>query len=285
MIDLHVHTKVSDGSLTASEVVRLAKSRGITHLAITEHDTTKGLEEAIIVGQELGVVIVPGIEISAYDFVRRKRAHILGLFIEPGHAGLDLLCTPLVQRRNQASAEMVRKIIAAGYEISWEDVQKHEGGSGVYKQHIMHTLLNKGYCESIYGNLNKKLFARGSASEPQGIAYIKLDYIDARNAIAAIRQASGIAVLAHPGQLSNFDAIDEWVELGLEGIEVFHPSHTEEDRQNALSFAKNHKLIVTGGSDFHGFYGDKPVELGCLELDEHCILKLLARKEPMHQRD
>lgn len=280
MIDLHVHTKVSDSSFTASEVIRLAKSRGITHLAITDHDTTKGLQEAIIVGQELGVVIVPGIEISAYDFVRQKRAHILGLFIEPGHPALDLLCTPLVQRRNQASSEMVRKIIAAGYEISWEDVQKHEGGSGVYKQHIMHALLDKGYCERIYGNLNKKLFGRGSASEPQGIAYMKLDYVDARAAIVAIKEAGGIAVLAHPGQLSNFDAIDEWVELGLEGIEVFHPSHSEEDRQNALSFAKKHKLIVTGGSDFHGFYGDKPVELGCLELDEHCILKLLARKEP-----
>lgn len=279
MIDLHVHTNISDGSLNAIEVIRLAKSRGITHLAITDHDTTQGLQEAMILGQELGIVIVPGIEISAYDSLRQKRAHILGLFIEPGHPALDLLCTPLVQSRNQASSEMVRKIIAAGYEISWEDVQKHEGGSGVYKQHIMHALMDKGYCESIYCDLYKKLFQRGSMTEPQGIAYIQLDYIDAHAAIAAIKEAGGIAVLAHPGQLSNFDAIDEWVELGLEGIEVFHPSHSEEDRQNALSFATKHKMIVTGGSDFHGFYGDKPAELGCVELDEKCINELFSIKK------
>ena len=285
MIDLHVHTNISDGSLNAIEVIRLAKSKGITHLAITDHDTTQRLQEAITLGQELEVVIVPGIEISAYDYVRNKKAHILGLLIEPGHRALDLLCTPLVQSRNKASAEMVRKIIAAGYEISLEDVQKHEGGSGVYKQHIMHALLAKGYCESIYCDLYKKLFGRGSTSEPQGIAYILLDYIDAQAAIAAIREAGGIAILAHPGQLSNFDAIDEWVELGLEGIEVFHPSHSEEDYQNALRFATKHKLIVTGGSDFHGFYGNKPVELGRPELDEQCINELLSRKRVRRQME
>lgn len=279
MIDLHVHTKISDNSLSASEVIGLAKGKGITHLAITDHDTTKGLQEAIILGQEIGVGIVPGIEISAYDFQRNKRAHILGLFIEPGHPSLDLLCTALVQNRNQASYEMVRKIIASGYDISWEDVQKYEGGTGVFKQHIMHALLDKGYCESIYGDLYKKLFRRESSSESQGIAYIQLEYIDARNAILAVIEAGGIPVLAHPGQLNNFEAIDEWVELGLEGIEVFHPSHTEDDRQTSKKYAQKHNLIMTGGSDFHGFYGEKPVELGCLELNEECIAKLLSRKK------
>ena len=279
MIDLHVHTKISDNSLSADEVIRLAKVKGITHLAITDHDTTKGLKEAITLGQEIGVIIVPGIEISAYDYQRKKKAHILGLFIEPGHPALDLLCKSLVQSRNQASAEMVKRIIVAGYDISWEEVRKYEGGTGVYKQHIMHALLDKGYCESIYCDLYKKLFQKGSTSESEGIAYIPLDYIDARVAIPAIRAAGGIAVLAHPGQLSNFDAIDEWVELGLEGIEVFHPSHNEDDRQMSLRYAQKHNLITTGGSDFHGFYGDKPVEMGCLNLDEACIFQLLARKK------
>jgi len=279
MIDLHVHTKISDNSLSASEVIRLAKSKGITHLAITEHDTTKGLHEAIILGQEIGVDIVPGIEISAYDFLRSKRAHILGLFIEPEHTSLDRLCTPLLHSRNRASHEMVRKVIAAGYDISWEDVQKYEGGTGVYKQHIMHALLDKGYCKSIYCDLYKKLFRRGGTSEPQGIAYIQLEYIDAQAAIRAVKEAGGVAVLAHPGQLSNFEAIDEWVEVGLEGIEVFHPSHNEEDRQMSLRYAQKHNLIVTGGSDFHGFYGENQVELGCLELNEECISKLLSRKQ------
>lgn len=278
MIDLHVHTKISDNSLSASEVIRLAKGKDITHLAITDHDTTKGLQEAIILGQEIGVGIVPGIEISAYDYQRNNRAHILGLHIDPEHPSLDLLCTSLVQARNQASLEMVSKVITAGYDISWEDVQKYEGGTGVYKQHIMHALLDKGYCQSIYGNLYKKLFRRGSSFEPQGVAYIPLEYIDAQAAILAVREAGGIAVLAHPGQLNNFEAIDEWVELGLEGIEVFHPNHNQDDRQKSVRYAQKHHLIMTGGSDFHGFYGEKLVELGCLELGEECIAELLARK-------
>ena len=277
MIDLHIHTKISDSSLSASEVIRMARNKGITHLAITDHDTTKGLQEAINIGNEIGVKIVPGIEISAHDYRRNKRAHILGLFIEPGHPSLDLLCTPLVQRRNQVSAEMVRRIIAAGYDISWEDVQKHQGGTGVYKQHIMHALMDKGYCESIYCELYNKLFHRGSSTEQPGIAYIQLEYIDAQAAIQAVREAGGIAVLAHPGQFNNFDAIDEWVELGLEGIEVFHPSHNEDDRQKSLHYAQKHQLLTTGGSDFHGFYGEKPIELGCLELGEECIAALLSR--------
>ncbi|ODA42407.1 PHP domain-containing protein [Desulfosporosinus sp. BG] len=285
MIDLHVHTNISDNFLSASEVIRLAKGKGITHLAITDHDTTKGLTEAITLGQEIGVKIVPGIEISAYDYQRNKRAHILGLFIEPGHPSLDLLCTSLVQNRNQASYEMVNKVIAAGYDISWEDVRKYEGGTGVYKQHIMHALLDKGYCESIYCNLYKKLFRRGGSSEAQGIAYIQLDYIDAQEAIGAVREAGGIAVLAHPGQLGNFEAIDEWVELGLEGIEVFHPSHTEEDRQMSKYYAQKHNLIMTGGSDFHGFYAEKPVELGCLDLAQDCINELLARKRRIQDKN
>jgi predicted metal-dependent phosphoesterase TrpH len=278
MIDLHVHTKISDNSLSTGEVIRLAKSKGITHLAITDHDTTKGLPEAISLGQELGVGIVPGIEISAYDYQRNKRAHILGLYIEPEHPSLELLCTPLLRSRNQAAQAMVRRIISAGYDISWEDVQKHQGATGVYKQHIMHELLDKGYCESIYGDIYKKLFLRGSSSEAQGIAYFQLAYIDAQAAIRAVREAGGVAVLAHPGQLNNFDAIDEWVELGLAGIEVFHPSHNEDDRQTSKRYAQKHNLIRTGGSDFHGFYGEKPVELGCLELDEACIYELLSRK-------
>jgi len=279
MIDLHVHTNVSDNSLSPCEVISLAKEKGITHLAITDHDTTKGLQETIILGQKLGVSIVPGIEISAYDYQRNKRAHILGLFIEPEHPALDMLCTPLLHSRNQAAQEMVRRISGAGYDISWEDVQKYQGETGVFKQHIMHDLLDKGYCESIYCDLYKKLFHRGGNSEPQGIAYIQLEYIDARAAIRAVREAGGIAVLAHPGQVANFDAIDEWVELGLEGIEVFHPSHNEDDRQTSRQYAQKHNLIITGGSDFHGFYGEKPVELGCLELDEECISELLSGKK------
>lgn len=277
MIDLHVHTNISDNSLSTIEVIRLAKEKGITHIAITDHDTTEGLIEGIKLGSEIGVGIIPGIEISAYDYQRNKRAHILGLYIEPGHPSLNVLST-LVHNRMDASFEMVKRIITAGYEITWEEVRKYEGGTGVFKQHIMHALLDKGYCESIYGELYKKLFRRGNSPETSGLAYIPLEYVDAVTAIRAVREAGGIAILAHPGQLNNFEAIDEWVELGLEGIEIYHPSHSEEERQKSLQYAQKHDLIITGGSDFHGFYGEMPVELGCRELDEQCVIVLGQRR-------
>ena len=280
MIDLHVHTRITDNSLSAREVIKQAKKRGIRYLAITDHDTTKGLKEAIEYGYELGVEIIPGIEISAYDYKRYKRAHILGLYIEPGHLELEYLCKPLIESRNKVSYEMVTRLIAEGYDISWEDVQKYaDGGTGVFKQHIMHALMDRGYCDSIYCDLYKMLFRRGSNTEPQGLVYIPLEYVDARAAIRAVREAGGIAVLAHPAQLNNYDAIEEWVELGLEGIEVFHPSHRQEDIHTSLIYAQKHNLVITGGSDHHGFYGELPVELGCPELNVSSIQELIRRKQ------
>jgi predicted metal-dependent phosphoesterase TrpH len=278
MIDLHMHTKVSDGSLTPLEVINIAREKGIKYLAITDHDTTKGLKDAVDIGNDMGVNIIPGVEISAYDYKRNKRAHILGLFIEPGHNALEKICRPLLEERHLASKEMVDRIIKAGYSISWYDVEKYaSGGTGVYKQHIMHALMDRGYCESIYCSLYNKLFKRCNDSGTQGIAYIPLKYIDALRAIKAVKDARGIAVLAHPGQLDNYDFIAELVEAGLEGIEAYHQSHTEEDVQKSMEFAEKYNLAVTGGSDFHGFYGETPVEPGCGELSDNCISELKRR--------
>lgn len=278
MIDLHVHTKISDNSLTALEVIKMAKEKGINYLAITDHDTTKGLNEAIEIGLEQGVTVIPGIEISAFDYKHNKRAHILGLHIKPGHGALEALCKPLAEARNSASREMVERIIQAGYNITWAEVEKYaESGTGVYKQHIMHALLDKGYCKRIYDDLYKKLFRRGNGFDSQGIAYIPIEYIDVLYAIRAVKHAGGIAVIAHPGQMDNYESIGEWAHAGLEGIEVYHPGHSYEDIRRSLNFARKYNLTVTGGSDFHGFYGEKPVEMGCVELSERCISELEKR--------
>lgn len=268
MIDLHVHTKTSDGSLTAREVISLAKKNGITHMAITDHDTTQGLKDALDLGNEIGVKIIPGIEISAYDFARKKKVHILGFNIEPEHPALTTLCAPLVLNRNQALFDTVQSLISVGYDLSWEKVQKYaEGGTGVYKQHIMHALLDRGYCESIYCDLYKTLFT-----------HISLEYVDVAAAIQAVREAGGLAVLAHPGLTHSFEGIEEWVELGLAGIEVFHPAHNLNDIERSLQYARTNHLIITGGSDYHGFYGEIYVEPGCPDLGHECIRELAAGK-------
>ncbi|MFD1735184.1 PHP domain-containing protein [Bacillus salitolerans] len=263
MIDLHCHTKISDNSMTTEEVLKIAAARGVTHLAITDHDTTIGLREAERLGRVYGVEVIPGIEISAYDHRRKSRAHILGFFVTQGHEAIDKLCGSLREERHQTSFQMVQQIMAAGYNITWEEVIEYaSGGTGVYKQHIMHALLDKGYTDRIYGELYKTLFYRGSETRAPGIAFVPITYVDVKNAILAIKDAGGIPVLAHPGQFNSFDAVEEWVEAGLEGIEVEHPLHSHEDKTKALELADRLNLVKTGGSDFHGFYSDADTSIG-----------------------
>jgi predicted metal-dependent phosphoesterase TrpH len=279
IVDLHCHTSVSDCSYTVEEVITLAGNAGISHLAVTDHDTTSGLEQALLVGAKLGVDIIPGIEISAYDFGQNRRAHILGYYIEPGHPALEQLCNPLRIERHNASHEMVQRLIKAGYRISWELVQQYAlKGTGVYKQHIMHALIDEGYSETIYGPLYKELFSRGDAHQKQGIAYIPIRYLEVRDAILAIRLAGGVPVLAHPGQFDNYSSVAKWVQDGLEGIEVWHPLHGKSDEKAAADLASTYQLVKTGGSDFHGFYGQGDHSLGSFNAGVESVLELRERK-------
>lgn len=262
-VELHCHTNISDCPLSIDEVMNLATGEGVTHLAITNHDTTKGLNEAIETGKKYGIEVIPGIEISGFDFERGRRVHILGYFIEPGHEAIETLCKPLVEKRHNASSMMVQQLIAAGYNIKWERCKElAKGGTGVYKQHIMHALIEAGYTDSIYSQLYKKLFNRGQNGEKPGIAFIPMEYIDAKMAVQAIRTAGGVPVLAHPGQYGNFEMVPELVEAGLQGIEVWHPLHNAQHEEQAKLLSIEYGLIMTGGSDFHGEYGEKPVLIG-----------------------
>lgn len=272
MMDLHCHTSMSDGSLSPEKVIRIACEKGVTVLGITDHDTTEQLVNICSIGSKYEVNIVPGIEISAFDHKQGKRAHILGFHIKHGFRELDGLCGLMLERRQSASKLMVEKVVEAGFKITWQDVEKYAKDSKVvYKQHIMHALLDKKYCSSIYCSLYKQLFSRIGENGKSGIAYVPVEYIDAVSAIKAVRYAGGIPILAHPGQFGNYDSISEWVSEGLVGIEAYHPCHSNEDIDLSLKIASEYKLAVTGGSDFHGFYGEAEVELGCSRLDEKCV--------------
>lgn len=278
--ELHCHTNVSDCPLTIDEVLNLAIANEVTHLAITNHDTTKGLQEAIERGKRYGVEVIPGIEISAFDFDRGRRVHILGYFIEPGHKAIESLCQPIIERRHNLSFEMVQRLISAGYSITWDRcLELSEGGTGVYKQHIMEALIEAGYADSIYGSQYKKLFGRGHNGESQGVAFIPMEYVDARLAVEAILEAGGVPVLAHPGQYGNFEKVPELVEAGLQGIEVWHPLHNEQHEEMARKLAIQYGLTMTGGSDFHGAYGEKPVVLGSMSPGVERVHELAARRQ------
>lgn len=278
-VELHCHTRASDNSYTSGEIIGLCKQTGISHVAITDHDTTAGIAEAVKWGESFGVHVIPGIEISSYDYENQRKAHILGYFIAPAHEALEQLCKPLLQQRHNASRTMVEALAKAGYDITWEEaVIQARGGTAVYKQHIMHVLMDKGYCKELGGALYRKLFLKQEDGS-RGIAYFPLTYIDVKNAIRAVRAAGGVPVLAHPGQQNNFDAVPEWVEWGLQGIETFHPSHDDEHVQMSSDLADKFQLIMTGGSDFHGFYGKSEYPIGSINAGLDCVEQLQKRAE------
>lgn len=275
MIDLHCHTNISDNNMSIAEIVKYAKDKGITHLGITDHDTTMGLKEAKDIGLRFGVEIIPGIEISAYDYENEKRVHILGYFIDPDSSSIKELCDPLSRERHEVSIQMIAILKDNGFDITLNEVESYAGKTGIFKQHIMHCLKDKGYTNAIYSPLYKKLFKRG---KDKGMAYIPLKYVDYKRAINAVKLSGGIPVIAHIGQFDNFNILERMIDEGLMGIEVKHPDHDNTMEEKALSYAKQYDLLITGGSDFHGMYSNHNYDLGSKSVTLQDIKKLIDFK-------
>lgn len=255
--DFHVHTDISDGSLGLRETIQVAKENGVTHMAITNHDTVKGLKEAIKEGDRKSIIIIPGIEISAYDFVNKKKVHILGYNFELEGKNIRKLCDPILERRNENSIRQIDILKINGYKINTQNIlRKSVNSEVIYKQNIMAELIEKGYTDEIYSDLYKKLFKNG------GICSGDIEYVDVFEAVKAIKADNGIAVLAHPGQLDSYGIIDKLVAQGLDGIELNHMDHTEEDVTKIKGYSDKYGLILTGGSDFHGEYGSSSIKIG-----------------------
>ena len=245
-IDLHVHTTISDSSLSTKEMLLLAKERGLTHVAITNHDTVVGLKEAIEFGKTIGVEVIPGIEISAYDFKRQKKTHILGYHFNLEAPHIKALVDSVNTRRDANTKWQVEQLIQAGYNLTMDEVaQKAKDSTAWYKQHIFDVLMGKGYDRQEL----KILFQKG------GLCDRVITYVDAEEAVKAIKADGGVAVMAHPGQSKTYDLIPDLVAVGLDGIEKYHPDHDEHDYEMIDQLTKKYQLIQTTGSDFHHTYG------------------------------
>lgn len=263
-IDLHVHTDISDGACNIEEILSMAKANNVTHLAIANHDTLAGLPEAIATGKNQGITIFPAIEISACNPVNNKKIHILGYNINLKGKNVTTLCAPVLQKRHKNSLWQIEQLTKAGYDLELNNIFKHAKGGTIYKQHIMAELIKKGYTDQIYSNLYQQLFKKN------GICARDIEYVDASDAVRAIKADGGIAVLAHPGQLDSYDLIDELVQVGLDGIELNHEDHTPDDHKKIWEYQKKHNLILTGGSDFHGRFGTN-IQIGDICCPEEYI--------------
>ncbi len=271
--DLHCHTKLSDGSVGIEDLIVIAQKSGIDTIAITDHDCIAGTVRGQIIGKRYGVNVIPGVELSAFDNEAGKKVHILS-YLADAPDRLEGICKRTSVARKRAGQIMMLKV-AARFPITSEFIISHASGStNLYKQHIMHALMDAGYTDKIFGSLFDALFS--PESESNILAPTK--YPSVEEVIEEIHNAGGIAVLAHPGFFDNFAEIEKYISLGIDGIEVWHPSNSEEQIEELSTICKKNKILMTGGSDFHGIYGTGAVTVGSYSTPQEHLDKLLGYK-------
>lgn len=276
MIDLHTHTTASDGTYTPEDLVALAHELGISHLAITDHDSVQAIAPAREACKKLGITLIPAIELSVR--YRDRPMDILGYGIQPDHPRLTEALATQIERRNRRIPLMLKRLEERGLNLTEADVREAAQGQVIGRPHIARALVDKGVVDSIAEAFEKYL-GRGRSG------YVPKEVLAPIDAIQLIKKTGGLAVLAHPTYL-RFDGdefevmLGELIEAGLEGIEVYYSQHTQEEVEAYEQAAKRHGLLATGGSDFHG--ANKPhIRLGIgpmgQPLHEELALNLLDR--------
>ncbi|MDR0920021.1 MAG: PHP domain-containing protein [Oscillospiraceae bacterium] len=268
--DLHIHSKFSDGSLGMEDIIVQAKRTGVDIISITDHDTTASFSRASVLGHRYGVRVIPGIEISAWDVARKNKVHIL-CFAPAKPDRLEEVCRKSCDVRRQCANEMLKKVMQL-YPITPESVAKYSTSSkSIFKQHILHALIEYGYAKEFNGTTNDRLFNRKTGS-----CYVEREYPDVMYVLDLIHSAKGLAIMAHPFVYDNIDLLIELAENGkIDGVEAFHYSAKSEQQLTLTEIAEKYKLIVTGGSDFHGLYNEVPSALGSLTTDKKNIDKIM----------
>ena len=243
--DLHIHTTASDGTDSPEAVVALAAEKGFSIIAITEHDTMRGVPEAVAAGEKYGVRVIGGVEISAGG---QTEVHVLGYGVRDVER-LEQTLTLMRDKRAERMAGMVEKLRALGVDVTLDEVTALSGGS-VGRSHLARVLIDKGVVRDVREAFAKYL----SPGKP---AYVEREKLGVQQAVRLIADCGGLPVIAHPGQnrgesywgRERFHALKAY---GLRGIEVYHMAHGAAQAAAFERIARAENLLVTGGSDYHG---------------------------------
>ena len=262
-VDLHMHSTMSDGLLTPREVVELAAVRGVKALALTDHDTTRGLAAAEMVAKEHDIELIPGVEISAW---MDREVHILGYFIDRHEPKLSRCLEQMRGARAERVEEICRRLTALGKPLTPEQVHA-EGDWNLGRPHVARALLTAGHVASF-----AEAFRRYLGND--GPAYVPAARLSVREAIQLIHGAGGIAVVAHPAVDGIIDSMPQMSSWGLDGVEIAHPAHSRQARRTLKQTAKRLGLLATGGSDFHT--PASPYGIGHCGITEEALAMLRA---------
>ncbi len=241
-IDLHTHTNYSDGFNSPKDLIDKARNKGIEVLSITDHDNLAGIGEAINYGKEVGVEIIPGVEISS-DIMDRE-IHILGYFVEPGNFELERYLEFFREERLKRAERIVKRLNAIGISLKLDDVLNIAKDSAVGRPHIALAMVEGGFINSYYEAFNKYI---GNDC----VAYEKKVHISPRSAFKIINDSGGLSFVAHPGIMPEH-ILKELIESGVDGIEVVHPSHGPQLVKFYRGIVNEYFLLESGGSDYHG---------------------------------
>ena len=270
-VDLHTHTTASDGTLSPRELVARAAALGLAALAVTDHDTVEGLEEACAAGHKLGMEVVPGIELNS--LYGELQVHVVGLYIRPGDPSLAAFLRQRVACRERRNHRMVAALAAAGVPITWEEVETLAAGT-VTRGHIAHLLVGKGLAPTV-GQAIGDWLAKGRPG------YVRMEGATPTECIRAIHDAGGLAFVAHPNQILRGDPVSSMeicrrvILAGADGLETRYCQFDDRWRERTEALAEEMGLLRSGGSDFHGAlkpglklgvgYGDLAVPYAFLE--------------------
>lgn len=266
--DLHTHSTASDGQYAPGELIRRGKDRGLEVLALTDHDTVAGLDEAVRAGERLEMRVLRGVELSAKEY---PNLHILGYGFAEGPSRLTELCREMRERRNKRKYEIIDYLRTKGVDIPLAEVEALASGGVVGRPHFAQVVVNHGYAAC-----NREVFDRWLDTEEFQEINNRFK-VDAGTCLEAIKRSGGRASLAHPYQVRLEDeALEELVaqlkEGGLDAIECYYPRHTPEQTAFYQRLAEKYDLHITGGSDFHGEKVKPDIQLAAWELELDWLL-------------
>jgi predicted metal-dependent phosphoesterase TrpH len=241
-VDLHAHSTASDGSRSPADVVREANRIGLSAIALTDHDTLDGIAEASAMGAELGIRIVPGVELSAVE--GDSETHILGLHLSDTRP-LEAELAGLREMRRNRAARIVSRLNELGVRIDLESVMQQAAGGAVGRPHVARAMIAEGWAVDFRDAFDRYL----GNGRP---AYVSKERLAVADAIGLIHRAGGLAILAHPAHSGTRERIAMFVSHGIDGVEVRHPSHSGEDIARLGALVDHFSLVPSGGSDWHG---------------------------------
>ncbi len=264
--DLHVHTNHSDSTLTPAAVVAECLAHGIRTVAITDHDSVDGVAAAAEAGRSAGLRVVPGVEMTAYD--DRTEVHIVGLFVDPGNERLEAVLRETREARRRRIHEIVALLGKLDVEVSADAVFEIAGRGSPGRPHVAQALVRSGRVSSV-ADAFRYYLANGAP------AYVPKHNLTPGEAAATVHDAGGVSVLAHPGVGLNAATIARILQCNIDGVEVYHPLHSEGDTHRFLDMAHELRLLVSGGSDSHG--GMRPeTQIGAVLLPDELVDRLEA---------